>query len=77
MNDTSISVINNDGRDFRLDIIKAISISFVFIWHIHPIKPNNEIVKFVMSVIMKNFLLIAVPSFITVSLMLFHKKILL
>ena len=61
-------------RDYRLDTIKAISICFVFLWHVNPVSSENIIVKSIFSLLLHNIFLIAVPSFITVSLLLFFNN---
>lgn len=61
-------------RDLRLDLIKAISICFVFVWHVNPLRPEHVIAKQVVSFLMASVSLVAVPSFITVALILFYKK---
>ncbi len=68
-------------RDYLLDVIRAVSICLVFVWHVQPFKfivlkdyssyflLNTVLVQFYLEVA-----LIAVPAFFTVSLYLFYKK---
>lgn len=70
-------------RDERLDIVKAISISLVLVWHLHPIKivvgkiPHNLITtaKFIVDQMYLNLTLVAVPLFILTSLFLLFQKL--
>jgi fucose 4-O-acetylase-like acetyltransferase len=62
-------------RDVRFDFVKAISICFVFVWHVNPIRSDIPVLKFLLSLFYQNLSLIAVPTFITVSLMLFVVKV--
>lgn len=69
-------------RDERLDLIKAISISLVLIWHLSPIsiiseetpKKFTSIISFMVTELNVNLTLIAVPLFVLVSLFLTFKK---
>lgn len=69
-------------RDSSLDALKAVSICFVLIWHLHPvgfsIRPNAHKLAFLPQYLVKIFeyqvLLVAVPTFIIVSLYLFFLK---
>lgn len=69
-------------RDYRLDVLKAISIVFVLLWHIQPVNftltaPSDNfsfILKFLIAGFNFQLSLIAVPTFYIVSLFLFFKK---
>lgn len=69
-------IFKQEGRDHRLDTIKAISICFVVIWHVNPLKSENVLIKGALSLLLDNMSLIGVPSFLTVSFLLFGRKIL-
>lgn len=71
----------NMPRDKGLDTLKAISITFVLILHLHPIKfigENNDNVINILNSLVKNLELqvtrTAVPTFFIVSLYLFFLK---
>jgi surface polysaccharide O-acyltransferase-like enzyme len=69
-----------DTRDYNLDNLKAYSIIFVLIWHLEPFnitssQPKlNLIYTFLIDFIMWQVSLVAVPTFIVVSLYLFFSK---
>ena len=67
-------IIQSELRDYRLDAIKALSICFVFIWHVIPYKAEHFIPRAILSLILDNLSLTGVPCFITVSMMLFYQK---
>lgn len=71
-------------RDYRLDLVKAIGISLVLIWHFRPIKIVLEkgmshsiakTAKFILEQAYLNLTLIAVPLFILTSLFLLFQKL--
>lgn len=70
-------------RDARLDLIKAISICLVLIWHFRPVSillesPSNTFAKntdFIVDQLYLNFTLIAVPLFILTSVYLLFQKL--
>lgn len=74
--------INNDDRNYGYDVLKALSILLVLIWHLNPLifsveKGVDIIVKvpgFLVSLFNSQLTLIAVPIFILVSLQLFYTK---
>lgn len=76
-------LLDEFSRDYRLDLIKAISILLVLILHLRPIRivvgemPNNyiKIIDFILDQIYLNSTLIAVPLFILTSLFLFFQKL--
>lgn len=61
-------------RDYRLDVIKAASICLVVVWHVNPLKTENLYIKGMLSLLLDNLSLIGVPSFLTVSFLLFLRK---
>ena len=69
-------------RDHRLDVLKAISIIFVLIWHLRPLSfildKNTHIIIFLTAKIVRDLelqlCLTAVPLFYVVSLYLFFIK---
>ncbi|MBP7233344.1 MAG: hypothetical protein KBA28_15590, partial [Syntrophaceae bacterium] len=72
----------NVSRETGIDIIKAVSIVLVLIWHLQPITknvlpPDSAAGIYgwpVMDFFYRYISLLAVPSFICVSLLLFMKK---
>ena len=74
---------NSFSRDDRLDLVKAISISLVLVWHLRPIKisigetPHTyiKIANFILDQMYLNLTLIAVPLFILTSLILLFQKL--
>jgi hypothetical protein len=74
--------MEKQSRDAQIDIIKAISIVLVLLWHIQPIPggllPQNSLLSDLGREIIRLFYfritLLAVPIFILVSLYLFIKK---
>jgi len=68
-------------RDYRLDLLKALAITLVLIWHLQPIKistvhSSSQIGIHIHSLLNWIYLktLVAVPIFYFVSLLLFFKK---
>ncbi|NEP01741.1 MAG: acyltransferase [Symploca sp. SIO2E9] len=70
-------------RDERLDLVKAISISLVLIWHLKPIRiisgetPHTfiKITSFILDQLYLSLTLVAVPLFILTSLFILFKKL--
>jgi len=68
-------------RDHRIDILKAISIVLVLFWHLQPIQSNgigsDRDIAFIgrgMTIFYHYITLLAVPTFMTVSVYLFMRK---
>lgn len=72
---------DNTGRDPRLDLAKALAISFVLFWHLKPLKleKSGSLILSTFDTLIKSFYvhitLIAVPLFIIVSLYIFYQRI--
>lgn len=74
-----------DHRDYTLDLLKAISIILVLIWHFQPLQVSSQtpsdpsIIFHIANRLLQHFYfqitLIAVPTFILVSFTLFYKKL--
>ncbi|NEP00525.1 MAG: acyltransferase family protein [Symploca sp. SIO2E9] len=70
-------------RDERLDLVKAISISLILVWHLKPITILSvptpyafiQITNSILSQLFVNSILIAVPLFILTSLFLLFQKL--
>jgi hypothetical protein len=70
-----------EERDSNLDALKAISISFVIVWHIRPLKFVDlgntclfSLLHFAYYGFLKEITVLGVPTFFLVSLYLFRKK---
>nr|MDA8174543.1 acyltransferase family protein [Nitrospiraceae bacterium] len=78
---------NIGARDYRLDLLKAVAITFVLIWHLKPVDVTAipapatvfngilEQIPIVLGIFYYQVTLIGVPLFIIVSLYLFYGKI--
>jgi fucose 4-O-acetylase-like acetyltransferase len=70
-------------RDYRLDILKALCISLVLIWHLETIDISTRIQAYHVNIILKEAIkafyfqvtLLAVPTFFIVSLYLLYRKL--
>lgn len=70
-------------RDAGLDILKAVSILLVVIWHVRPISPTMVqdsypaafVVKYIIQFYYFNLTMLSVPSFVLISLYLFIGKL--
>jgi len=74
--------MRNCERDYRIDMLKALSIVLVLVWHLQPIESkftgSNHEPTFIgeaMGYIYKYITLLAVPTFIIVSMCLLMQKI--
>ncbi len=72
--------LNQVVRDHRLDLVKAISISLVLVWHLQPIKivmreTSSYTASFILQQLYLNLTLFAVPLFILTSLFLLFQKL--
>jgi len=63
-------MIKDEKRNYNIDVIKAISICMILVWHIQPlnfIELNNELLYFILNRSVRTFnfeiSLLAVPSF--------------
>ncbi len=86
MKELTIPTSNFESRDYRLDILKATSIIFILFWHLKPLEisliketERNILCKFstylLYEFFYKQITLVAVPTFIVVSLFLFYGKL--
>jgi len=75
--------VNHNKRNYGLDLAKAVSIMLVMIWHLQPItlyptKHANVLSRFLIEateIFYLQITLVAVPTFILVSLFLFFEKL--
>jgi hypothetical protein len=73
---------NTNPRDNSIDLIKSIAIVFILLLHLKPIVPSDFTLdsfwvsglSFLVDFLNKQIFLLSVPSFIIVSLYLYHKK---
>jgi hypothetical protein len=64
-----------NARDDRLDLLKAIGLSFVFVWHLHPLYVDNApAVDALVRFFDFEISLTAVPTFLSVSFVLFYPR---
>ncbi len=67
--------MENNSRDAGIDIVKAISIVLVLVWHLQPVTNSIHIYGWgVVDFFYRYITLLAVPTFICISLYLFIKK---
>lgn len=60
------------ARDPRLDAVKATALTFVLVWHLHPVYVDRApAIEWLVSFFDFEVSLVAVPSFLVVSLLLF------
>lgn len=79
---SSIDLTENNSRDYGIDMIRAVCIAFVLIWHLKPVTKSMMQMDSAagvfgwlsISFIYHYVTLLAVPTFICISIMLFIKK---
>jgi len=82
INNGRAGLLQNDLRDSGVDVIRAVSIALVLIWHLQPITKTmmhtDSIVGafgwLPISFFYRHIALLAVPTFICISIMLFIKR---
>jgi len=73
--------LGDGNRDYRLDMLRAISISLVLLWHLQLFRfkmmPGSRIgivLRYALDIFNYQVSLVAVPVFVLVSLFLFYSK---
>jgi surface polysaccharide O-acyltransferase-like enzyme len=64
----------NVQRDYSLDLLKAIAIVLVLLWHIQPFRSYTTAGKFILNVFYNQITLTAVPLFYIISIFIFYSK---